>query len=357
MDIKAMLQAAVAMGVSDIHISVGTPPVFRINGNLIRWAPEGKEPILVTQEESLKVSQTLMTPEQFETWQTKGEIDFSYSIPGLGRFRVNIYRQRGCASLALRFVPYQIPPLASLGVPQVVSTLAEKSHGLVLVTGATGSGKSTTLAALIDKINHERSRHIITLEDPIEYLHQHRKSIVNQREIGNDTYSLAMALRSCLRQDPDVILVGEMLDLETIATAITAAETGHLVFATLYTNSVTQTIERIIDIFPPGQQDQIRVQLANTLQGVVTQQLLPTIDGTGRVLAAEVMVATPAVRTLIREGKIHQMSTVLQTGGRWGMQTMDLALRELVLAGKISLEIALKNSHDPDSFSRMMSSF
>lgn len=353
MEINELLKSAVAEGASDIHLAVGTPPAFRLNGKLTRWAPEGVLHPNLTQQDTLEAAKTLMTSEQFEAWQQKGELDFSYAIAGVGRFRVNAYRQRGCISIALRPVPFKIPPLESLGLPQVVTTLADKANGLVLVTGPTGSGKSTTLAALINKINQERYCHIITIEDPIEYLYQHQKSVIDQREVGSDTLSLNGALRACLRQDPDVILVGEMRDLETISTAVTAAETGHLVFATLHTNSAAQTIDRIIDVFPPGQQEQIKVQLSTTLQGVVTQQLLPHSSGKGRVLAAEVMIVNPAIRNLIREGKSHQIPTVLQTGSRFGMQTMDMALRELVKAGKVTAETAQKYSSDPENFSRM----
>jgi len=354
MDVKVLLKEAVESKASDIHLTVGTPPVFRINGSLTRVSLEGQVLPALTQEDTLQAAQALMTEEHIQLWQQKGEFDFSYSLPGVGRFRVNVFRQRGCTSLALRPVPYKVPRLEELGVPQVVTTFAERANGLVLVAGPTGSGKSTTLAALINKINQERSCHIITLEDPIEYLHQHQQSMVNQREVGSDTMSLAGAFRACLRQDPDVILIGEMRDIETISTAINAAETGHLVFAALQTNSASQTIERIIDVFPPGQQEQIKVQLSSTLQGVVTQQLLPTADGKGRVLAAEVMIVNPAIRNLIREGKTHQMLTVLQTGSRWGMQTMEMALRELVRSGRINLETAQVYCNDLESFNKLM---
>lgn len=354
MDVKVLLKEAVKSKASDIHLAVGTPPVFRINGSLTRVSQEGQLLPTLTQEDTLQAAQALMTEEHFQLWQQRGEFDFSYSLPGVGRFRVNVFRQRGCTSLALRPVPYKVPRLEELGVPQVVTNFAERTNGLVLVAGPTGSGKSTTLAALINKINQERSCHIITLEDPIEYLHQHQQSLVNQREVGSDTMSLAGAFRACLRQDPDVILIGEMRDIETISTAINAAETGHLVFAALQTNSASQTIERIIDVFPLGQQEQIKVQLSSTLQGVVTQQLLPTANGKGRVLAAEVMIVNPAVRNLIREGKTHQMLTVLQTGSRWGMQTMEMALRELVRTGRITLETAQEYCNDLEYFNKLM---
>lgn len=356
MEINELLKIAVAEGASDIHLAVGTPPAFRLSGNLTRWAPGGEPHPNLSQQDTLQAAQTLMSSEQFQLWQQRGELDFSYAIPGVGRFRVNAYRQRGCISIALRPVPFKIPPLESLGIPQTVTSLADKANGLVLVTGPTGSGKSTTLAALINKINQERSCHIITIEDPIEYLYQHQKSVVDQREVGSDTPALNGALRACLRQDPDVILVGELRDPETISTAVTAAETGHLVFAALHTNSAAQTIDRIIDIFPRGQQEHIKVQLSTTLQGVVTQQLLPHASGKGRVLAAEIMIVNPAIRNLIREGKSHQIPTVLQTGTRFGMQSMDMALRDLVKAGKVTTETALKYCSDPDNLSRMVNS-
>ncbi|MBC7326478.1 MAG: type IV pilus twitching motility protein PilT [Moorella sp. (in: Bacteria)] len=329
--IETILRAAAAAGASDVHLSVGLPPVFRVHGELQvqrQWEPVDSEMIA-----------SLVRPmvgERWEVFQERGEIDLAYSLPGVSRFRVNVFQQRGSVGAAIRLIPRDIPNLETLGLPPVVAELAERQHGLILVTGPTGSGKSTTLAAMVDKINRERSCHIITLEDPIEYLHQHRRSIVNQREVGSDTLSFASALRAALRQDPDVILVGEMRDLETIATAITAAETGHLVLATLHTSSAIQSVDRIIDVFPPHQQGQVRIQLADTLEGVITQQLLPRADRKGRVAAVEVLIATPAVKNLIREGKTHQIVSSMQTGGRYGMQTMEMALRQLVTRGVIA---------------------
>jgi len=334
LDIKTILVAAAAAGASDIHLTVGLPPVFRLNGELRvqrQWEP-------LDTATSTGLVRTLVG-ERWEAFQEQREIDLAYSLPGVSRFRVNVFYQRGSVGAAIRLIPREIPSLESLGLPPVVGELAERRHGLVLVTGPTGSGKSTTLAALVDKINRERSCHIITLEDPIEYLHQHRRSIVNQREVGADTPSFASALRAALRQDPDVILVGEMRDLETIATAITAAETGHLVLATLHTSSAIQSIDRIVDVFPPHQQGQVRVQLADTLEGVITQQLLPRADREGRVAAVESLIATPAVKNLIREGKTHQIISSLQTGARYGMQTMEAALRLLVDQGAIAGEM------------------
>jgi twitching motility protein PilT len=297
--------------------------------------------------------EAITSPEQQDKfWQT-GEIDFSFAIPGVSRFRVNAFRQRGSAAIAIRVVNERIATLDELGHPDILKTLARMPRGLVLVTGPTGSGKSTTLAAMIDLVNNERACHVLTLEDPIEYLHKHKKCIVNQREIHADSKSFANALRAALREDPDVILVGEMRDVETIGIAVTAAETGHLVFATLHTCDAAQTIDRIIDVFPPHQQQQIRIQLSLTLQGIVSQQLLPRLDGSGRIVAHEVLMVTPAVRNLIREGKTHQIASVIQTGARFGMQAMDFSLRDLFRRGIISYEDALERSMNPENFIRL----
>ncbi|PKM87874.1 MAG: type IV pili twitching motility protein PilT [Firmicutes bacterium HGW-Firmicutes-12] len=333
MEVISLLRKALAMEASDIHFTVGTTPLFRVNGNLIRFEQDDDTIRPISQADTLKIIQNLMTPGQYETWQQYGELEFSYSLPGVGRFRVNAYRQRGCVSLAIRPVPYIIPTIEELNIPSVVSAMTEKKQGLILVTGPTGSGKSTTLAALVNKINQERNCYIITIEDPIEYLHQHQKSVIDQREIGGDTNSTAGALRSCLRQDPDVIMIGDMGDQETINTALTAAETGHLVLASLHTSNAVQTLEWIIDLFPFFQQEQIKVKLAAVLQGVVSQKLISGIST--RELAIEVLVATSAVRSLIREGKNHQLPTVMQTGGRWGMQTMEMSIKELERIGRI----------------------
>jgi len=278
----------------------------------------------------------------------------SYALPGKARFRVNVYFQRDSIGAAFRLIPYEIKSLDALGLPGVVADLARYPRGFVVVTGPTGSGKSTSLAAMVDIVNRERSAHIMTVEDPIEFLHKHQACIVNQREVGADTHSFAQALKHVLRQDPDVILVGEMRDLETISTAITAAETGHLVFATLHTQDAPQTIDRIIDVFPPHQQQQVRVQLATTLQGVVTQQLLQAVDGRSRAVACEVLICTPAVRNLIREGKTHQIYSIMQAGGRFGMQTMDQALANLVKGGQITQQVAYERSHDPEELNRLI---
>jgi len=331
--LEEILKEAVQKGASDVHLTVGLPPVFRRIGRL---EPQRQWPLLTPPITEALARQIL--EDRWGEFQARKELDLAYSLPGLGRFRVNVFYQRGSVGAAIRLLNTKIPTLEELGLPSVVGELADQSHGLVLVTGPTGSGKSTTLAAMIDRINQRRSCHIITLEDPIEYLHQHKKSIVNQREIGSDSPSFASALRAALRQDPDVILVGEMRDLETMATAITAAETGHLVLTTLHTSSAVQSIDRIIDVFPPHQQAQVRIQLADTLVGVITQQLLPRADGQGRVVAVEVLIATPAVRNLIREGKTHQIISVMQMGGRFGMQTMEMALTNLAARGIINPE-------------------
>lgn len=292
-------------------------------------------------------------PEQQLYFKEHGEIDFSFAIFGLSRFRVNAFKQRGSTAIVIRTVNENVPTLEELGHPAVLRTLASQPRGLVLVTGPTGSGKSTTLAAMINLINQERPCHILTLEDPIEYLHKHAKSIVNQREMHSDTKSFSIALRAALREDPDVILVGEMRDPETIATAITAAETGHLVFATLHTGSAAQTIDRIIDSFPAHQQQQIRIQLSVTLQGIIAQQLLPRIDQKGRIAALEVLIATPAVRNIIREGKTHQLTSVIQTGAKFGMQPMDMALRDLYRRGLVSYDEAAAHAIDEETFARL----
>lgn len=337
MEVINILKKALAMGASDIHLTVGTSSVFRVNGNLVR-DDESHYPI--NQEDTLNALRTIMTSDQFEACQHLGEFEFSYSLPGVGRFRINAYRQRGCLSLAIRPVPYIIPTFESLGIPSVAVSLAERKQGLVLVTGQTGSGKSTTMAALINKINQERNCYIITIEDPIEYLHQHQKSVIDQREIGGDTRTMAGALRSSLRYDPDVIMIGDMGDQETILTALTAAESGHLVFASLNTCTVVQSINRMIELFPLTHHEQIKEKLAAVLQGIVSQKLYSGISG--RELAVEILIATTAVRSLIREGKIHQLPTVMQTGSRWGMQTMQMSIEELIRTGKVSEEMIQK---------------
>ncbi|MDX6698268.1 MAG: twitching motility protein PilT [Solirubrobacteraceae bacterium] len=335
---------------SDLHITAGAPPTVRVRGRLIPL----DFPVL-TPADTREIVYSILSNDQRQRLETDWQVDLAYAIPNRARFRVNAYFQRGAIGAALRQIPAQISGIDELGLPPVVHELTRKPRGFVLCTGPTGSGKSTTLAAMINEINETREEHIMTVEDPIEFLHQHKKCLVNQRELGSDATSFSAALRGALRQDPDVILVGEMRDLETISTALTAAETGHLVFATLHTQDTPQTIDRIIDVFPPHQQHQVRVQLSVALQGIVTQTLLPTADGSGRVLAAEVLVPTPAIRNLIREGKTHQIYSVLQTSASAGMQTMDSSLVELVRAGKITRQLAESRSNEPDELRRLLS--
>ncbi len=349
-DFADILMEVVDRRASDLHLTAGAPPMVRVRGRL---TPLEGFPIL-TPGDTREVVYSILSNDQRQRLETNWQIDFAYTIPGRARFRVNAYFQRAALGAAFRLIPFEIVPLEELGLPPAVHEFATRPRGIVLVTGPTGSGKSTTLASLIDVINSTREEHIMTIEDPIEFLHHHKKCIVNQRELGSDATSFANAIKAALRQDPDVILVGEMRDIETIGTAITAAETGHLVFATLHTQDAPQTIDRIIDVFPSEQQSQIRVQLAVALQGVVTQQLLPTADGAGRVVASEVMIPTPAVRNLIREGKTHQLYSVLQTGGSVGMQTMDASLAQLVRSGKITRQLAESRSSTPDELRRLL---
>ena len=335
---------------SDLHLTAGVPPVVRVNGELQQV---DKYPRLSPR--SLQGMLYAILPQKLrERFEQELELDMSYSLPGRARFRVNVYMQRDSIGAAFRVIPFEIKDIGTLGLPGVVADLARFQRGFVVVTGPTGSGKSTTLASMVDVVNTERHAHIMTVEDPIEFLHRHKSCIVNQREVGADTHVFAQALKHVLRQDPDVILVGEMRDLETIGTAITAAETGHLVFATLHTQDAPQSIDRVIDVFPAHQQQQIRVQLASSLQGIVTQQLIPTADGKGRAAACKVMVATPAIRNLIREGKVHQIYSSMQAGGRFGMQTMDMSLAQHVKAGRITQQIAFERCHDPEELQRLV---
>jgi twitching motility protein PilT len=342
------LLETVQLGASDLHVTAGLPPMVRVNGKV---RPLDYPPLTPNMTRDLVYD--ILSNEQRQRLENDWELDFSYSLPHTARFRVNVYFQRGSLGAAFRTVPSEIKSLAELGLPKAVEDMTEKPRGLVLVTGPTGSGKSTTLAAMIDRINETRDEHIMSVEDPIEFLHHHKRCIVNQREVNQDTRSFAQALKHVLRQDPDVILVGEMRDLETISLAVTAAETGHLVFGTLHTQDAPQTVDRIIDVFPPHQQHQIRAQLANALQGIITQTLIPRQDGTGRVVACEVLAPTPGVRNLIREGKNHQIYSAMQTGGKFGMQTMDAALVELVRRGRISQEEAEKRSSNPEELRRL----
>ncbi|MFC0187368.1 type IV pilus twitching motility protein PilT [Fictibacillus aquaticus] len=329
--LEQWLRAAFQLKASDVHLSVGMPPVFRINGGLKRYGSESLMP-----EDTLEISRIVISEKYYPEFDEKGEIDISYGIQGLSRFRVNAYKQRSCVSIAFRIIPTSIPSLEELSLPETVRKMTLKPQGLVLVTGPTGSGKSTTLASMIDFMNRTMSKHIITLEDPIEYLHRHKTCVIDQREIGYDTNNFANGLRASLRQDPDVILVGELRDLETISTAITAAETGHLVLGTLHTTSAPSTIDRIIDVFPPEQQGQIRIQLASALVGVVSQRLFPTTDKKGRKAATEILVNTPAVANLIRNEKIHQIHSVMQTSKAAGMHTFEMSIKELLDRKEIS---------------------
>lgn len=338
-----------AAGASDLHLTAGAPPTIRRHGSLMPIPGHD-----VLGGESLQRSiYSILTQKQRERFENNLELDLSYSVKDLARFRVNVYRQREQVGAAFRMIPFEIKTLESLGIPQVVANFAGLARGLVLVTGPTGSGKSTTLAALIDLANRTRAEHIMTVEDPIEFLHSHKKALINQREVGSDTQSFALALKHVLRQDPDIILVGEMRDLETISVALTAAETGHLVFATLHTQDAAQTIDRVIDVFPAEQQGQVRAQLAGALQGVVCQTLCKRADGPGRAVAAEVLIANSAVRNNIREGKTHQIQSLMQAGGGQGMQTMDSHLAELVRTGRISYETGLEKCHNIPDFNRL----
>ncbi len=349
MDLVDILIEVLEREASDLHLTVGSPPIVRVAGKLIRL-----DYPRLTSNDTRDLIYSILSQDQRQRLENEWEIDFSYSVPGRARFRVNAYFQRNSIGAAFRLIPAKIKSVDELMLPAALHKMAAKPRGFVLVTGPTGSGKSTTLAAIIQEINETREEHIMTIEDPIEFLYRHEKSIINQREVGTDTKSFNRALKSVLRQDPDVILVGEMRDTETMQTALTAAETGHLVFATLHTQDAPQTIDRIIDVFPPHQQGQIRVQLASSLMGICTQQLLPVIDGDGRVPACEVLIPTPAVRNLIREAKTHQIYSVIQTGSQYGMQTMDAALASLVKRGIVAKDVALKKSSNPEEVERLI---
>ncbi len=349
MDLVDILIEVLERNASDLHLTVGSPPIVRITGRLIKL-----DYPRLTSNDTRDLIYSILSQDQRQRIENEWEIDFSYSVPGRARFRVNAYFQRNSLGAAFRLIPAQIKSVDDLMLPLSLHKMAARPRGFVLVTGPTGCGKSTTLAALIQEINETREEHIMTIEDPIEFLYRHKKSIVNQREVGTDTKSFNRALKSVLRQDPDVILVGEMRDTETMQTALTASETGHLVFATLHTQDAPQTIDRIIDVFPPHQQGQIRVQLAASLMGICTQQLVPVIDGNGRIPACEVLIPTPAVRNLIREAKTHQIYSVIQTGSQYGMQTMDAALADLVKRGIVSRDTALRKSSNPDEVERLI---
>ncbi len=348
-DFAEILLEVIERNASDLHLTAGARPTVRMRGQLVALEDFPVLKPIDTRE----LIYSILTSDQRQRLETDWQLDFAYSIPGHGRFRVNAYFQRTALSAAFRRIPAQIVNIDSLGLPAVVHEWVHKPRGLILVTGPTGSGKSTSLAAVVDAINGSRDDHILTIEDPIEFLHSHKRCLINQRELGSDAASFALGLKAALRQDPDVILVGEMRDMETIGTAVTAAETGHLVFATLHTQDAPQTIDRIIDVFPGAQQAQIRTQLSVALQGIMTQQLVPTADGSGRVAACEILVPTPAVRNLIREGKTHQMYSAMQAGKQHGMITMDQSLATLVMTGKVAYNDALERCNNVPDFNRL----
>jgi twitching motility protein PilT len=348
--VNDLLQRVVDLGGSDLHLTVGVHPSVRVQGDI---KPLTEFPVM-NGSEIRRMIYAVLTQKQRERFENELELDTSHSIPGIGRFRVNVFQQRDSVGAVMRIIPFEIVPLEQLGMPESVKQFAELPRGLVLVTGPTGSGKSTTLASMVDIINSTKHCHIMTVEDPIEFLHKHKQAVVNQREVGEDTHSFAQALKHVLRQDPDVILVGEMRDLETISTALTAAETGHLVFATLHTQDAPQAVDRVIDVFPAHQQQQVRVQLAASLQGVVTQQLIPMGGGKGRKVAVEVLVATAAVRNLIREGKTHQIYSAMQAGGKYGMQTMDQSIADLIKRQNLPMDIALERCSNPEDLRRLL---
>ncbi|MCX6830578.1 MAG: type IV pilus twitching motility protein PilT [candidate division Zixibacteria bacterium] len=348
-NLRELLEILVEKNASDLHLAVGSPPKIRVDGRLLTLDMDA-----LTPDATKKLAYSMMSEKQKQRFEENSELDMSFGIENMSRFRCNVFVQRGNVSVALRQIPYKVPSFEELGVDKAIIEMANLPRGLVLVTGPTGSGKSTTLAALIDKVNRERHSHILTVEDPIEYLHRHQNCLVNQREVGSDTKSFAIALKYALRQDPDVVLVGEMRDLETISEALNISETGHLTFATLHTNSCAETINRIVDVFPTNQQEQIRVTVSFVLQGVVSQQLVPRIGG-GRVLATEVMICTPAVRALIRDDKIHQIYSMIQSGQKYGMRTMNMSLAELYLSRKITIGEAMARSSNVQELNEMLS--
>ncbi len=348
-NLRALLEEMIEKDASDLHITAGQCPKLRVDGNIVSSSFVES----MTPKDTLQIAYSVLTENQKKRFETEDELDFSFGIQNLARFRGNCFKQRGCVAMVIRMIPFQVRTFEELGLPPVVAKMSSRPRGLVLVTGPTGAGKSTTLAAMIDKINKERQGHIITVEDPIEFIHRHQSCIVNQREVGTDTKSFASALKYALREDPDVILVGEMRDLETVSAALTIAETGHLVLATLHTNSAAESINRIIDVFPSTQQSQVRAQLAFVLEGVITQTLLPRAKGRGRVMAVEIMVATPAIRSLIRDDKVHQIFSAMQSGKKHGMQTMNDSLYNLYIQREILMEEALRCSPDPSGLMRM----
>ena len=348
--LRTLLDEMIERDASDLHVTAGDRPKLRVDGDIVNSTLEH----VLTPRDTLQLAYSVLTENQKKRFEMEDELDFSFGIANLSRFRGNVFKQRGCVTMVIRRIPFQIKTFAELQLPPVIASFAERPRGLVLVTGPTGSGKSTTLAAMIDKINTERRGHIITVEDPIEFIHRHRNCIINQREVGADTKSFASALKYALREDPDVILIGEMRDLETIQAALTIAETGHLVFATLHTNSAAEAINRIIDVFPSHQQSQVRAQLAFVLEGIITQVLLPKVTGRGRAMAAEVLVVTPAIRALIRDDKVHQIYSLMQSGKKFGMQTMNDALYQLYVNRLVSADECVRSSGDPNEFLRMI---
>ncbi len=349
-NLRMLLDEMIERDASDLHLTAGERPKLRVDGDIVNSGVE----TLLSPKDTLQLAYSVLTENQKKRFEMEDELDFSFGIQNLARFRGNCFKQRGCVSVAIRQIPFSIRTFQDLGLSAVVARMAEKPRGLVLVTGPTGSGKSTTLAAMIDKVNRERKGHIITVEDPIEFIHRHQGCIVNQREVGSDTHSFANALKYALREDPDVILIGEMRDLETIAAALTIAETGHLVFATLHTNSAAEAINRIIDVFPSHQQSQVRAQLAFVLEGIITQTLLPRARGRGRVMAAEILVITPAIRALIRDDKVHQIYSLMQSGKKFGMQTLNDALYQLYVAREVEEEECLRVTSDQNEFLRLI---
>ncbi len=348
LNLRSMLEEMLTREASDLHLSAGERPKLRVDGEIVNTSIDQ----VLGPKDTLSLAYSVLTETQKKRFEQEDELDFSFGIQNLARFRGNVFKQRGCVSVAIRMIPFNVKSFDDLKLPPVCAKLAERPRGLVLVTGPTGSGKSTTLAAMIDKINRERHGHIITVEDPIEFIHRHQNCLVNQREVGTDTKSFASALKYALREDPDVILVGEMRDLETIASALTIAETGHLALATLHTNSAPEAINRIIDVFPNNQQSQVRAQLAFVLEGVITQTLLPRASGRGRVMAAEIMVATPAIRAVIRDDKVHQIYSLMQAGKKHGMQTMNDSLYQLYMSREVTRDECLRVSPNPSEFMR-----